>query len=280
MRAPQRHYRGRSYRGHGRALTAGQEAARRHIEEAREFEREMGGTVSDVKRYFFGLSTTQLDEIFSAYGRSYNSSAEAYARQIFPKWKSGVTKMSGLVAKRLFDFLPPKMPIAVKLELAGNIWNHFGASSRHHFTVGPTADLNSVMDSVRAKLESVIQDYDVPQNVKDRFDWLAAGDVQVKERLLNHFRQMDRKIATDSLNEQLPILQAQMRDPSTYTKSIRTKIKIHKHSVEICIDPRLKASFREGPPDPTSPASGAAWFIAFVVIIVVITFVIILSAHH
>jgi hypothetical protein len=101
MPPSRRYYRRRSY-----ASTAGQEAARRHIEEARQFEKEMGGTVSDVKQYFFSLHDTELNAVFAAYSRRYGASKEAYARQVFSRWKSGSTQMSGVVAKRLFDFLP------------------------------------------------------------------------------------------------------------------------------------------------------------------------------
>jgi hypothetical protein len=139
-----RYYRRRSY-----ASTAGQEAARRHIQEARQFEKEMGGTVSDVKKYFFSLKDAELNAVLAAYSRKYGASKEEYARQIFSRWKSGSTQMSGLIAKRLFDLLPPRMPIAKKLELAGNVWHHFGPSSRHHFTVGPNADPKLVMDRIR-----------------------------------------------------------------------------------------------------------------------------------
>src|SRR6516162_9877232 len=109
----------RNYRSRSHRLTAGQHAARRHIEEARQFEREMGGTVSDVKKYFFGLNNTELKAVFAAYGGKYGASPEEYARKEFPRWKSGSTKMSGLVAKMLFEFLPPRMHLATKLELAG-----------------------------------------------------------------------------------------------------------------------------------------------------------------
>jgi hypothetical protein len=275
MRSSRRHYRGRTY-----ATTAGQEAARRHIEEAREFEREMGGTVSDVKKYFFGLRDTELDEIFSAYGRRYGASAESYARQVFAKWRSGSTKMSGLVAKRLFAFLPLRMPPAIKLELAGNVWRHFGASSTHHFTVGPNADANLFMSKVYDTLSSEIQDYNIPQNVKDRFDWLAAGDVSVKEHLMNYFRQMDRKVATESPHAQLPILQAQMRDHSSHTGSIRTKIEIHKHSVEIWIDPRLDEHFREGQPERKPTSVGVSGMVWILIVVAAIFAAIILLSHH
>lgn len=268
MRPSRRHSRSRTY-----ASTAGQEAARRHIEEAREFEKEMGRTVFDVKNYFFGLKDSELNEILTAYGLRYGASKEAYARYAFPRWKSGSTKMGGLVAKRLFDFLPPRMPIAIKLALAGNVWHYFGPSSAHEFTVGPNADANLVIDAVYKTLELEIEDYNIPQDVKNRFDWLAAGDVSIKEHILNHFKRMDKQIAIDSLNVQLPILQAQMRDHSNHTGAIRTKVEIHKHSVGIWIDPRLGTLFREGQPERNRTATGAhggIWFWIAVAVIVVI----------
>jgi hypothetical protein len=274
MRSSRRYYRGRAY-----VATAGQKAARRHIEEGREFEKEMGGTVSDVKRYFFGLGDAELDEIFSTYGRHYGASAESYARQVFTKWRSGSTKMSGVVAKRLFAFLPRRMPSAIKLELAGNVWRHFGSGSTHYFTVGPSADASLVMSKIYDTLNSAIQDYNIPQNVKSRFDWLAAGDVSVKEQLLNYFKQMDKKVATESLQAQLPILQAQMRDHSNHTGSVNTKIKIHKHSVEIWIDPRLGEHFREGRPERTQTSTGGSGMV-WVLIATAVIITIILLSHH
>lgn len=270
MRPSRRHYRSRTY-----ASAAGQEAARRHIEEAREFDKEMGGAVSDVKKYFFELKKSELNELFSDYGRRYGAPKEAYARQAFCRWKSGCTKMSGRVVKRLFALLPSGMPIAAKLALAANVWRHFGANSIHHFTVGPNADVMLVMGKIYEALTAEIRDYNIPENVKDRFDWLAAGDISVKEHLLNYFTQMDKKIAIDSLHAQLPVLQAQMRDHSGHIGSIHTKIEINEHSVEIWIDPRLGATFREGQPEPKQTASGTAgavWFLIAVAVIVAIIF--------
>lgn len=274
MPPSRRRYRRRSY-----ASVAGQQAARRHIKEARQFEREVGGSVSDVKSYFFGLKEIELNEVFAAYSRKYGALKEAYARQAFSKWRSGSTQMSGLVAKRLFGLLPPRMPIATKLELAGNVWRHFGTSSTHRFTIGPNANIKLVMDRIHENLNASIQDYNIPENVKNRFDWLAAGDVAVKEHLLNYFRQMDKKVAADSLQEQLPLLQAQMRNNANHTGSVHTRIQIHKHAVEIWMDPRLDAQFRVGHPEPKRSASGPYGVIWFVIIVVVIATMIYLLHH-
>jgi hypothetical protein len=270
---------GRYYRRPYASL-AGQEAARQHIQEARQFEKEMGGTVSDVKKYFFSLKDAELNAVFAAYGRKYGASKEGYARQVFSRWKSGSTQMSGDVAKRLFDLLPPRMPIATKLELAGNVWHHFGPSSAHHFTVGPNADPKLVMDRIHERFTADVQDYNIPENVKNRFDWLSSGDVSVKEYLLNYFRQMDRKISTDSLNQQLPVLQGQMRDHSRHTGSVHTTIQVHKHSVQIWIDPRLDAQFREGRPEPKRAPSGMPGVVWLLIVVAVIVAIILLSHHR
>jgi hypothetical protein len=47
-----------------------------HIEEARAFSHEIGGTDADVKRYFFSLSGSTLDEIFLTYGNLNGNKSE------------------------------------------------------------------------------------------------------------------------------------------------------------------------------------------------------------
>ena len=36
---------------------------------------------------------------------------------IIPKWRTGRVQMSGMVAERLFNLLPPRMPLGVKYKL-------------------------------------------------------------------------------------------------------------------------------------------------------------------
>ena len=166
--------------------------ARRHIEEARQFSREMGGTDADVKAYFFSLSGGELDAVLRAYGRRYGVEKEQYARKTLSKWRHGTTRMSGLVAKRLFDFLPARMPLKKKFELAENVWRHFGPSSEHSYVVGSNASVDDVAQRVATRLDEVVTRYSVPEHVRNRFRWLSVGDVQVQQELLNHFRQLEK----------------------------------------------------------------------------------------
>ncbi|MFL1517144.1 hypothetical protein [Pseudomonas prosekii] len=244
---------------------SGSEAARRHIQEAQAFSQEIGGNDTDVKSYFFGLSGTEFESILNEYGKNYGTEAESYARNTMYKWRSGSTKMSGMVAKRLFDLLPPRMPESKKYELAESVWLHFGPSSRHSYTVGPQADVNVLAQLVVEKLDQVVLSYGVPENVKARFAWLAAGDVAINERLLNHFRQLQKSLAAEKVNLEIPVLQKQVLDHPTSTELARSHIEIHKHLVSITVDKRLTLEINEGEPEPLkNKASGNLWWLWFI----------------
>jgi hypothetical protein len=211
-----------------------------------------------------------------AYGEINGKEAEQYARETFQKWKSGSTKMSGLVAQRLFNLLPPRMPTSAKLELAGNIWRHFGPSSSHSFTVGPAADVKLVVEAISDKLSAAIQTYQIPDQIRNRFEWLSSGDIRVKEELLNHFRKMEKNLVLSKIHEEVPILQKQIQDYAGQTISVRTKLEIHRNSVEIYVDDRLGDKFREGVPDkrPTASASLSLDRLIIAVIVVIVIFAI------
>ena len=240
---------------------AGREAARRHIEEARQFSSEMGGTDADVNAYFFSLAGAELDVILTAYGRRYGASKEAYARRVLPYWHRGTRAMSGLVAKRLFDFLPSRMPLKKKFELAENLWRHFGPKSNHSYVVGPKASVGAVADQVATRLDEVVTSYRVPANIRSRFKWLSAGDVRVQEQLLNHFRQMAKVVAIEKVNLELPVLQRQVNDHGAVTRRAKSVVQVHKHEIELWVDGSLEDQIREGQPaiERNLAPSGFGW---------------------
>src|SRR5713226_2467806 len=95
-----RYYRDRSY---------GRERALEHIAAARRLSAELGGMDQGVKAYFFCLSPTELSALLDEYERKYRRQAREYAADTIPKWRSGKVQMSGMVAERLFNLLPPRM---------------------------------------------------------------------------------------------------------------------------------------------------------------------------
>ena len=55
-------------------------------------------------------------------------------------------------------------------------------------------------------LLKTITDWEVSPNLKKRFNWLSSGDVQIQEKLLNHFKDLEKKQIIDGLKKKMPVL--------------------------------------------------------------------------
>lgn len=207
------------------------ERALQHIEEAKAFSDEVGGTDEDIKRYFFALSTEELRNILNTYEKKYSTSARNYAEQALPEWKSGRRKMSGEVAKRLFGLMPERMPIRDKFKLVESLWRHKSPRSFKSLFIGPDADLRDLQHRIESHLRTVITDHTIPVGLEKRFDWLAAGDVHTRQQLLNHMQQMERQLVEGSLTSKIPMVLSRMaaNNGARFTETIE----IGNHTVSI-----------------------------------------------
>jgi hypothetical protein len=233
-----RRYRGgRRYPSRGYSYNYGRERARQHIEDARRLSAELGGTDRDVKVYFFSLSHFELYAILNEYEQRHGRAAREYADVTIPKWRSGSVTMSGTVAERLFSLLPPRMPLSAKYQLTENLWKAVGPSSKKRLRVGLDANLEVILAAAREHIEEVVTNYRVPENLQRRFDWLAAGDVSVKQQLLNHVRQMEKAHIVEGARLQLPVMLEHLKSESgSYTHKLAQTLKVGKHELEILPD--------------------------------------------
>ena len=173
-------------------------AAIKHAREGREFSWSVGGTDKDVKSYFFNLPKHRFDAVLTLYGKAHGKSAESYARGNYTKWLNGSRQMSGMVAKRLFDLLPPLMPTADKLKLVESLWKHTQPSSSHTITVTKENSYEDIQSKVNSHFESVLSVHTIPENFERRFNWLAGDDSNVRQQLENHFVAMQRELHSHS----------------------------------------------------------------------------------
>lgn len=229
----------RSYSRRGRGgYSRSRSDALRHIEEARALTAELGGMDQDVKKYFFGLPENELEKILIEYGRIYGPEAHSYAIETMPRWKSGVRQMSGMVAERLFNLLPPRMPLSAKYKLTEGLWEHFGPSSRKRLRIGLCVTSEEVSLIVRNHFNGVISNYRVPEQLEKRFNWLSSGDVSVKQDLLNNLRSQERHLIEESVRLQLPVMIRHMRQDSSNSIGRMVQVlKIGKHELHILVDP-------------------------------------------
>jgi hypothetical protein len=146
--------------------------------------------------------------------------------------------MGGQTAARLFRLLPLHMPLESKYRLIENLWNHVGARTRKTLRIGLDASIEQVMEAVRKHLEEVVVPHRIPSALEGRFDWLAAGDAQLKQDLLNHVRQhMEKNLVAEGARLQLPIMQDHLRaDAGRQTLRLAQILKLGNHELEILID--------------------------------------------
>ena len=223
-----------------RGRNIGLERALQHIEEARELSDQLGGTDNDVKEYFFNLNSKDLKDLLSKYGKKYGPDKKEYAEKIFPYWKSGKTAMSGLVAGRLYDLLPPMMPLEQKYSMIQALWEKYGPKSEKILTFGKDNSIEQLHKEISAYLTNVVQDWEISDNLKKRFDWLSQGDVKLREKLLNHFKDLEKKQILDGLKLKLPVLKDFFIKNDEITKSVKETVVIGNHKLTIKLDDNTK----------------------------------------
>ena len=237
----------------------------RHISEAAQFTAEVGGCDADVKAYLFSLEGTSQARLLRLYGQKYGSSAATYAQNALPRWKSGATIMSGMVAKRLFEFIPMVMAYEDKIRLAEKLWKRLGPSSKAVLTIGPHADRQQVEANVLSILERQVTAYELPKALSERFAWLAERDVSAMQQLLNHFRSLEAQLARQQAASVLPLLQQQASIHADTTKEARLVLRVHKHEILIQVAPAMGTDVVEGVPvQPQAESSSSVVFVLLV----------------
>ena len=214
-----------------------------HIDAAHAFSAEVGNADYIVKNAFFSLSGSARTYLLDKYESLYGASARAYAQQTIPKWQSGSVQMSGMVAQRLFDLMPPFMPIAQKHQVFEMVWKQYGPRSNKFLYFGPDSNPEAVLSEIDRYFDGLNVQYKIPANLERRFDWLSDNDVAVKQQLLNHFMNEQRKAAVASARLNLDMMLERMKsaDFGQVSKLSHTLL-VGNHQLEMRADP-LRTGF-------------------------------------
>jgi hypothetical protein len=260
-----RRYRRRSY-------DAGKERALQHIREARELSRELGGTDEDVKRYFFGLSGAELLVILNAYEKENGKEARRYAEETIPAWRSGSRQMSGQNAARLFKLLPRFMPLERKYGLVELLWEKQSPRSENSVAFGPNAEAKDVGQVIDQHMTATVTGHTISEALQCRFLWLADGDSQAMQQLLNHFLMRDRKQAVTVVSAEVALILQHAR-ADTAVQAFRRELRVGGHTVHIFLDPlATDVKLTPGPPK-FRRRPDYSWIIALCIIAVIVALV-------
>ena len=269
------------YRSRYRSKSIGHEAALRHIKEAEKLSEELGGTDEIVKQFLFGLRGKQLLSLLDDYQKVYGYEKRQYAEKTIQEWSSGRVRMSGLVAGRIYNLLPPQMPIDLKYRIAEQLWDHVGPKSQKSLRFGSSSTSTQVMSQVETYISSVVQNYDIPDRLNERFDWLTAGDVKLKQQILNHLRMSYKKLAVDAAREPVNLMFSQFlqNDKSNIAKFNHT-IRVKNIELNLIPDPNADGvTFEEYTPKiyRSNESSGTSEFDKFCPWIIGIGIIIIIA---
>ena len=134
---------------------------------------------------------------------------------------------------RLFNLLPPHMPIRDKYSLVEKLWEKYCPKSNKVLLVGPNAKEDEITNGIRVHLMEVVKEYQIPEPLERRFQWLSAGDVNVEQQLLNHFLQRERDLITQGMKDRVPVLLGHLKEHGSNTQKLEQNITIGKHSLLI-----------------------------------------------
>jgi len=146
-----------------------------------------GSAVGQIRNAFENLDDEALDELFFDYGVIHGESAEKYARKTYPKWKSGVTKLSGQTMERLVELVPPYLSPQQRFSLLQSVLNlHKKSGSWHTVRINVMepaqgfAELSDVLSQM--KHEDVLAH--LPAHVMKAANWLYDDDITAARSML------------------------------------------------------------------------------------------------
>jgi hypothetical protein len=114
--------------------------------------------------------------------------------------------MSGLVASRLFNLLPPLMPLEAKFDLVDSLWRHVSPSRKRLIVAGRSTPIDQITEAVILEVRGLSTNWEIPTTMKNRFNWLAQQDSETYENLLQHIKEVERLQGEKILQEQIPVL--------------------------------------------------------------------------
>jgi hypothetical protein len=222
----------RRYRPRWRSSYGSYRAAQ-HVSARASLSYQVGGIDKDIETAFLNLADAELERIFRKYGTIHGRSAEAYARVTHEKWKAGKVRMSGAVAERLINLVPPELDASLRFDLVKKLRSAFLHKENKAVTAEPE-NWRAAVAPLVAELLTASERFRLPQRVLDKVAWLAGGDTQAAQALLTAAEQ-------DEAIVRLRYLEAEFRRIDTLiqtieaTRSVSHRIELPQGTISITI---------------------------------------------
>lgn len=209
----------------------GLEKALEHIRQAQIFSNRTAHTDFIVKNYLYSLSPTKLNVFLDKYEEIYGKERRQYLAETIPLWKSGKRKMSGEVAKRLFDLLPPYMPISEKLKIVGELWKSCCPKTYKEFTITKDTSAFEIHNKIICYLNDTVQKYLISEDLTNDFNWLAENDSIVYQELKNAFLQKEKEVISECTLQRIQVILQYLNNSNDYNSYVSQTLTIGRHEI-------------------------------------------------
>lgn len=143
----------------------------------------ISGIDEDVERIFLNLCDDDLVRVLRRYGERHGSAALGYAKRTYYKWKTGKQRVSGMIAERLLQLVPPALNTASRFELVKKLRIAHMRKEYRSLTCSGSNWREYVLPMVE-NLVATSRRFELPGHVLDRVTWLADGDTAIVQQLL------------------------------------------------------------------------------------------------
>lgn len=168
-----------------------------------------GDAVGDIKQTFLALEDEALDALLEDYSDMYGDAAGKYARNTFPKWKTGATTLSGQTMQRLVQLVPPYLSPEQRFTLLQKVLK----------CNKPSKPYKSIRINVKEPTEGFAELYlalaslqhddvlaHVPERVMQAASWLYDDDITAARAMLSEAEGRENDIVLASATREVALL--------------------------------------------------------------------------
>ena len=184
----------------------GELAAIEHVRAYRALTQRLGPVVPKIKEAFLQLDAQKLERLLSDYEQAHGAKAASYAREAYPRWKAGTTKMSGQTAERMINLVPKYLETSQRFELVKSLCLHHRRKVYRHVVLEPKA-MSACIDQIKSflkELQNAATQEHFPDHVFESIVWLNDADAVIARKMMNDAKILQTAQVLQAIKVQWP----------------------------------------------------------------------------
>ena len=124
--------------------------------------------------------------------------------------------------------------------------------------MGPEVSEQELLERIKVHFDKEINGHKINETITNRFKWLSAKDVQLKENLLNYYESLEKKCLKEGIKQRIPSLLKALRQREGSVSAFNQKTSFGRHVVFVEISPQYEG-ISESKPYVSSSESGSVF---------------------